>query len=197
MPVSVNPSLRPGTVYRTRSLRKYGENPTRLAARLVNEGRLEKLRSGLYYAPRKSRFGAVPPSDQELLRAFFGGAPYLVTGPSVWNTLALGSTAVANVQLVYNAVRTGELELAGRRFYLRRVRFPRRDVGAEYFVIDLFENAELAGVELSVLGDNLSRALANQRFDPSLLEEAARRYGSKRTLETVRQAMAVRQSPVD
>ena len=190
MSTPANPNLRLGTVYRTKFFRKYGENPTRLAARLVSEGRLEKLRSGLYYAPRTSRFGVVPPSDRELLRAFFGGSPYLVTGPSVWNTLALGSTSVANVQLVYNLERTGEIELAGRRFDLRRVRFPHRDVGPEYYVVDLFENAELAGVELSVLSDNLRRALANQRFDPSRLEDAARRYGSKRTLRAVRHAIA-------
>lgn len=35
-------------------------NPTRLAARLVKEGRLEKLRSGLYYAPEISRFPRHP-----------------------------------------------------------------------------------------------------------------------------------------
>ena len=190
MPAPANPNLRPGTVYRTRFFRKYGKNPTRLAARLVNEGRLEKLRSGLYYAPRTSRFGAVPPSDKELLRAFFGDAPYLVTGPSVWNTLALGSTSVANVPLVYNLERSGEVELAGRKFDLRRIRFPHRDVGPEYFVVDLFENAEFAGVEWSVLSDNLGRAMANQRFDASRLEDAARGYGSKRTLRAVRQARA-------
>ncbi len=190
MPASANPTLRLGTVYRTKFFRKYGKNPTRLAARLVNEGRSEKLRSGLYYAPRTSRFGVVPPSDKELLRAFFGGAPYLVTGPSVWNTLALGSTAVTNVQLVYNQERTGKIELAGRRFDLRRVRFPRRDVGLEYYVVDLFENAELAGMELSVLSDNLSRAVANQRFDRSRLEDAAGKYGSKRTQRAVRHVIA-------
>lgn len=190
MTASANPNLRPGAVYRTRSFRKYGSNPTRLVARLVSEGRLERLRSGLYYAPRGSRFGVVPPSDKELLRTFFDGAPYLLTGPSVWNSLALGSTAVANVQLVYNKQRTGEVELAGRRFDLRRVRFPRRDVGREYYVVDLFENAGLAGVEFSVLAENLSRAMANRRFDASRLEEAAREYGSKRTEQAVCHALA-------
>ncbi len=189
MSASANPSLRPGTVYRTKHFAKYGKNPTRLVTRLVDEGRLEKLRSGLYYAPKGSRFGVVPPSNDELLRTFFDGASYLVTGPSVWNTLALGSTAVTNVQLVYNQERTGEIELAGRRFDLRRVRFPRRDVGLEYFVVDLFENAELAGVEWSVLRDNLSRAVANQRFDPRRLEDAASRYGSKLTQRAVRHAI--------
>ncbi len=190
MPASADPHLRSGTVYRTKFFSKYGKNPTRLASRLVNEGRLERLRSGLYYAPRRSRFGVVPPSDKELLRAFFDGAPYLVTGPSVWNTLALGSTAVANVQLVYNKERTGEVELAGRRFDLRRVRFPRQDVGPEYYVVDLFENAELAGVELSVLSNNLSRAVMNQRFDSSRLDAAADRYGSRQTRRAVRHAIA-------
>ena len=190
MPAPANPPLRPGTVYRTKFFSKYGKNATRLASRLVNEGRLERLRSGLYYAPHRSRFGVVPPSDKELLRAFFDGAPYLVTGPSVWNTLALGSTAVANVQLVYNKERTGEVELAGRRFDLRRVRFPRQDTKPEYYVVDLFENAELAGVESSVLSDNLSRAVRNQRFDAYRLEDSAGKYGSKQTQRAVGHAIA-------
>ncbi len=189
MPRAANFTLHPGTVYRTKSFQKYGKNPTRLAARLVREGHLEKLRSGLYYAPRVSRFGVVPPADGELLRVFFDGAPYLVTGPSVWNSLALGSTTVANVQLVYNMQRTGVVELAGRRFELRRVRFPRRGVRPEYYVVDLFENVDVAGVEYDVLTANLRKAMANRRFDASRLRDVALEYGSKRTQRAVSQAI--------
>ena len=120
---------------------------------------------------------------------FFDGALYLVTGPSVWNALALGSTTVANVQLVYNLRRTGVVELAGRRFELRRVRFPRRGVRPEYYVVDLFENADVAGVEYDILTVNLSKAMANRRFDASRLQDAALEYGSKRTQRAVSQAV--------
>jgi hypothetical protein len=190
MPTAARPVLSPGTVYRTDAFRKYGKNPTRLAVRLVHEGRLEKLRNGLYYAPRMSRFGAVPPSDVELLKGFFGKHPFLVTGSSVWNSLGLGSTAVATTQLVYNRQRTESLEVAGRHFDLRRVRFPQRGVDLEYYVVDLLENAELAVVESGVLAENLTRAVGSGRFDGSRLLATAVQFGSQRTQRAVAQAIA-------
>src|SRR3990170_8802520 len=79
---------------------------------------------GLFVHPRRGRFGVVPPSDEELLRAFLCGAPFVLTGPDRWNALGLGTTAVFAAPLVYNTKRSGTFELGGRRFVLRRVAFP-------------------------------------------------------------------------
>ena len=99
--------LDPGTVYRTAWLRRWGDNPTRLAHKLERRGLVQRLGHGLFYAPRKSRFGDVPPSDEALLDAFLDGTPYVVTGPHRWNALGLGSTALFARPLVYNTKRTG------------------------------------------------------------------------------------------
>lgn len=181
------PRLRMGRVYRTEDLSRFDRNPTRLASKLVREGKLRRLRKGLYHAPRWSAFGEVPPSEDELLRAFFRGRPYLRTGPSVWNTLGLGTTAVEALPLVYNTTRTGELELGGRRFELRRVRFPRKP-DLEYFVVDLLENARRAGVELETVHRALAAALAAGRFDSEQLLDRASEYGTRATLELVQEA---------
>lgn len=130
----------------------------------------------------------MPPSESELLRAFFRGEPYLRTGPSVWNTLGLGSTTVEAVPLVYNTTRTGEVHLGPRRFELRRVRFPHRP-DAEYFVVDLLENVERAGVELDKVRRALTAALDAGRFDPDRLLARAGEYGTRATQELVRQAL--------
>ena len=74
----------------------------------------------------------------------------------------LGSTSVANAQLVYNRERTGELSWLGEGSICGGS-VSLAETGAEYYVVDLFQNAELAGVELSVLSDNLSRAAAPAR----------------------------------
>lgn len=98
--------LEEGEVYRTKDLRKLSSNPTRLAQRLVQEGKLLKLRNGLFQVPKKGAFGCVPPSEDAILKALFGSRPYLKTGPSVWNSLGLGTTAVETIPLVYNKTKT-------------------------------------------------------------------------------------------
>jgi hypothetical protein len=102
-----------GKVYRTEDLSPFDKNPTRLASKLVRAGKLRRLRMGLYHAPFLSAFGEVPPSEDELLRAYFRGRRYLRTGPSVWNALGLGTTGVEAVPLVYNTTRTENAVRAG------------------------------------------------------------------------------------
>ncbi len=115
MNTPAQPELVPGRAYRSRDLRPWSANPTRLARRLVDEGKLREAAHGLYYAPLLTRFGAAPASSEEILRAFLGGEPFLVTGPPYWNALRLGSTAMFAVTLVYNTWDSGEFQLGGRR----------------------------------------------------------------------------------
>ncbi|MBI3923943.1 MAG: type IV toxin-antitoxin system AbiEi family antitoxin domain-containing protein [Armatimonadetes bacterium] len=182
-------TLKSGRVYRTRELKRYGQNPTRLAARLVETGELRRLQKGLYYKPRRSIFGEVPPSEDELLRAYFGRQPYLRTGPSVWNALGLGSTAVEAVPLVYNKKRSGVVELADRWFEFRRVRFPAR-APVEYFIVDLLENAQRAGLEQESARRALAAALRNGSFDRDRLRAMASGYGTLATQRFVAHALA-------
>lgn len=165
-----------------------GKNPSRLAKRLVREGVLVRLAIGLYVRPRIGKFGPVPPTDEELMRAFLGGSPYLFTGPDRWNGLGLGSTAMFSARLVYNTKRSGELELGGKRFLLRRVRFPARPE-PEWFVVDLLENHRMAGVSREMLEENLAAALRAERFDEEELRAMASEYGTKSTQALVARAI--------
>jgi hypothetical protein len=188
MNTAMEPRLRTGRVYRTSDLEQWSSNPTRLAARLVDEGKLRKLRHGLYYRPKRGRFGEVPPNERELVRSFLGSQEFVLTGPDKWNSLGLGSTGVAATRLVYNRQRTNEVELDGRRFRFRRVRFPRA-VTPEWYVVDLFENAGLAGVDRGELSRNLRRAVDSGTFDPDALLHAASEYGSRATQRAVQDAL--------
>ena len=189
MPARTNPPLTLGRVYRTEDLRRWGKNPSRLAERLVREGVLRRLARGLFVRPKRGRFGEVPPSDEALLRAFLKGEPFLLTGPERWNALGLGSTAVFSRRLVYNTKRSGEFDLGGSKFLLRRVPFP-RSPSAEWFVVDLIENRERVGVSLDEIEEKLSEALADGRFDPERLEDVAREFGTRRTRSLVERAAA-------
>ena len=177
---AAQPSLDPGRVYRTRELAKWSANAPRLARRLVDEGTLVPLAHGLFAYPKPSRFGPVPPRDEEIVRAFLDGGPFVFTGPERWNALGLGTTAVFAVPLVYNSKRSGTFTFGNRRFVFRRVAFP-ENPPVEWFVIDLFEHADQAAADPSALAVALGRSVAQGRFDAGRLVDLARRYGSRAT----------------
>lgn len=147
-----------------------------------------QLAHGLFAAPKRSRFGDVPPSDSELMRAFLGGGPFVFTGPERWNALRLGTTAVFATPLVYNTKRSGLFVFGRRRFLLRRVAFPDLPT-PEWFVVDLFENAEQAGADPKELRASLELALRSERFDRERLLAMAMHYGSRITQSLIRNAL--------
>ena len=183
------PSLEPGRVYRTRELAMWSANAPRLARRLVDEGALVPLAHDLFAHLRPSRFGPVPLRDEEIMRAFLDGGPFVFTGPEHWNALGLGTSAVFAVPLVYNTKRSGTFTFGIRRFVLRRVAFP-ENPPAEWFVVDLFEHADQAAASPTDLALALERALAQGRFDRDRLLELARRYGSRVTQALIAGALA-------
>jgi hypothetical protein len=97
-----------------------------------------------------------------------------------WNAMGLGSTAAFAAPLVYNTKRSGAFELGGRRFVLRLVAFP-PNPQPEWFVVDLFENADQAGASRAELAAALTRALGRGTFKRERLREMAERYGTKAT----------------
>jgi hypothetical protein len=188
MPAAAEPKLKPGRVYRTQELLRWGRNATRLARRLERMKLLLSLGHGLYFRPEQSRFGPVPPTDEEVLRGFLKGAPFLLSGSSRWNALGLGSSAVAAEQLVYNTKRTGTFRFGNRAYRFRRVRFP-RSPAPEWFAVDLLQNHELAGVGLGQLREGLERALRAGRLRAQQLRESAARYGTRRTRSLIDDAI--------
>jgi hypothetical protein len=180
MPAAASPNLEPGRVYRTRDLTAWGINAPRLAKRLVREGKLLPLAHGLFAHPKRGRFGAVPASDKELMRAFLEGTPFVFTGSEHWNALGLGTTAVFAAPLVYNTKRSGTFDFGGRRFVLRRVAFP-ENPPPEWFVVDLLEHADQAGASRGELSASLAQALARGTFNRERLLEMAKRYATKTT----------------
>jgi hypothetical protein len=193
MATATHPQLRPGRAYRTRDLAAWSANAPRLAKRLVREGQLVPLAHGLFVHPRRGRFGDVPPTDEQVMRAFLDGGRFVFTGPERWNALGLGTTAMFAAPLVYNTKRSGTFELGGRRYVLRRVAFPDRPT-PEWFVVDLFENAKSAGADPKGLASALRRAVAAGAFDGKRLRDLALRYGTRRTRAFVESALGASDS---
>jgi hypothetical protein len=188
MPAPAEPKLRPGRVYRTRELVRWGRNATRLARRLERLKLLLPLGHGLYFRPEASRFGPVPPEDEEVVRGFLKNGPFLFSGPHRWNALGLGSTAILAEQLVYNTKRSGRFRLGNRTYRFRRVRFPRNPT-PEWFAVDLLQNHEMAGVGLDRLEEGLRGAVRAGTLRSRELRESADRYGTRRTRSLVERAV--------
>jgi hypothetical protein len=184
MPAAAEPKLKPGRVYRTQEFLRWGRNATRLVRRLERLKLLLPLGHGLYFRPEQSRFGPVPPADEEVVRGFLKDAPFLLSGSSRWNALGLGSSAVAAEQLVYNTKRSGTFRFGNRIYRFRRVRFPRNPT-PEWFAVDLLQNHEMAGVGLGQLREGLERAIRTGRLRAQRLRESAGRYGTRRTRSLV------------
>ena len=183
----------PGRVYRTGELKAWTRNPTRMAKRLVEQGQLQPLAGGLYAAPRTNRFGTMPPAPEAIMDAFLDHTPYVFTGPEYWNALGLGSTALFPLRIVYNTKRSGTFDFGGRRFLLRRVRFPEPPT-REWYAVDLIEHRHMVGLDTETLIRRLRDVLSRGDLDPERLLATAKEYATKRTQGLVQSAVEAARS---
>jgi hypothetical protein len=172
-------NLKPGNVYRRSDLEKWSKSVDRDARVLVNKGVLTKLKNGLYYYPKKSTFGEVPPEEKELVRSFLKDNNFLLTSPNVYNSLGLGTTQLYNTVVVYNHKRHGKYKLGGRTFdFRRKYSFPKK-LSNEFLFVDLMNNLnQLAEDQESVKEHVSERALD---LDKDSLLKNADKYGKVAT----------------
>lgn len=172
-------TLHAGKVYRREDLAQVSSAVDRHLRELVSGGALKRLAQGLYYAPRKSVFGVLPPDDQELLAAFLRDTDFLVFSPSSYNSLGLGTSQLYNKTLVYNHKRHGLFSFGNRQFDFRvKPRFPKQ-LTPEFLLVDAINNLdELAEDKHHVL-QMAERKLSG--FDQSRLKQAIADYASAAT----------------
>jgi len=175
--------LKKGHVYRREDLLGDSNAVDRHLKQLVDAGDLEKLAQGLYYAPKSSAFGKVPPKDDELVEAFLKDENFLLLSPNSYNSLGLGTTQLYNKTVVYNHKRHGVFKLGNRSFDFRvKPRFPKK-LDKEFLFVDLLNN-------LDSLAENQGDVLANaqkqlSKFEVSKLQKTVSVYGAGRTKKRV------------
>ena len=176
-------ALRPGQVYRREDLAPLSTAVDRHLQELVSAGRLTKLARGLYYAPRESAFGVVPPADEELVAAFLKDRDFLLFSPSAYNAAGLCTTQLYNRTWVYNRKRHGVFTLGSRQYDFRvKPRFPRR-LSDEFLFVDALNNlGELAEDEAAVLARARQRA---REMDGTKLKRALQQFGLVATRKRV------------
>jgi Family of unknown function (DUF6088) len=178
-PNALTATLRPGAVYRREDLKGASNAVDRHLRQLLDTGGLKKLAQGLYYAPKLSAFGELPPDDVALAKGFVRDDAVLVFSRSAYNSLGLGTTQLYNTTLVYNHKRHGVFQL-GQRFFDFRIkpRFPLR-LSPEFLLVDLLNHADELAEDLDDLWARVTLALP--RFDGAALARNARQYGQVAT----------------
>ena len=175
--------LQAGHVYRREDLARLSNAVDRHLHELVSAGMLKKLAQGLYYAPKHSNFGPLPPTDGQVVRGFLRDKDFLVFSPSSYNTVGLGTTQLYNSTLVYNHKRHGVFRLGNRQFDFRvKPRFPQK-LTAEFLYVDLLNNlGELAEDRDAVLIQARNKLMS---FNRPRLQEALDSFGNMATRKRV------------
>lgn len=176
--------IKPGHVYRRSDLEYYSSAIDRHLGMLTKDGSLIKLSQGVYYAPKSSKFGLVPPDDVVLVESFLKDSDFLMVKPNVYNTLGLGLTQLYNTTWVYNHKRKGEFKFNGKSFEFKiKSSFPNQ-LTKEFLLVDLLNNldelAEDQNQTIKRLPENLNS------FNNEELMRVAQQYGSGRTKQLLK-----------
>lgn len=171
--------LKPGMVYRRADLQQWSTSVDRHLQELVKDGTLEKLSGGLYYVPTQSTFGKVPAEEHKLVEAFLKDSEFLLTSPSDYNALGVGTTQLYNTRRVYNHKRHGEFKLGNRSFqFVRKPHVPTK-LTNEFLLVDLVNNLGQLEEDRSAVMDKVKeKALA---LDRAYLLNLAENFGKVRT----------------
>ncbi len=180
--------IQTGEVYRRSDLELYSTAVDRHLHLLVEDGTLQKLNQGLYYAPKKSKFGIVPPNDLNLIERFLRDNTFLLLSPNAYNSLGLGLTQLYNTTWVYNHKRRGAFVFNGKNFLFKlKPSFP-NSITTEYLVIDLLNNLnELAEDPVKVINKFVKKI---DSYNDKELEKNARQFGTGATQKLVRKALS-------
>jgi hypothetical protein len=171
--------FKPGRVYRRSELAQWSNAVDRHLAALVNEGTLQKVSPGVYYYPKESVFGKVPPEDNTLVKTFLKDSRFLLTSPNAYNSLGVGITQLYNKTIVYNHKRHGDFKLGNRTFNFQlKHHFP-STVTKEYLLVDLINNLNQLAEEPEEVLKNVAAKVPE--MDSKKLSHAMRAYGSIKT----------------
>ena len=72
--------------------------------RMHDCGEIEKVAKGIYYIPKKSKYGVVQPTDKDIIETFAQGKRGMVVGYALYNYLNLTTQVPKVVQVLSNVI---------------------------------------------------------------------------------------------
>lgn len=183
-------AMEAGRVYRRQDLEGLSATVDRDLKTLVAASEVRKLSSGLYCRPKPSQWGALPPEDRELVRAFLKTDDFRLTSYNDFNLLGMGLTQVYTVYVVYNHKRTGTFKLGRKEFWFRLVpAYPTEEVvEAEYLLVDMLNNLRRLPDNVELVLRNLKKGVRS--FDRAKVLDCLERYGNPAAKRLLREAYA-------
>lgn len=179
-------AMEPGRVYRRQDLEGLSTALDRDLKTLVASGEVRKLASGLYCRPRDTTWGAAPPDDRELVRAFLKTDDFLLTSYDNFTDLGLGLTQVYNTYVVYNHKRFGDFQLGGKHFRFRRVPAYPSALSKEYLLVDLLNHLNDLPDDVSAVLRNLKSRL--DQYNRDRVSDCLKLYGNPAARRVLREA---------
>lgn len=176
----LNKNLKVGNVYRREHLTRFSKAVDRDLHTLVSKGLLDKVAPGLYYKPKHSKYGALPPPEDEMVQAFLKEDQYLLFSWNDFNSLGLGLTQLYNSTVVYNFKRHCKCKLGNKQFDFRRPPrgFPQQ-LSREYLLVELVNNLRLLAED----SDSVKAAIKTHfnKFNKKVTLTLAKQYGKVST----------------
>ena len=122
--------LQRGKVYRRSELALRFNAIDRHLAKLVDDGILQKLSRGVYYYPKESIFGNVPPEEKVLVRTFLKDDRFLLISPNAYNALGVVqlSSTIKQLYIIISGMASSNLETVHfifRRSSIFQIRCPK------------------------------------------------------------------------
>lgn len=169
-------ALLPGKVYRREMLGPYSKTVDRSLKFLEKQGEVKKLSQGLYYRPKKSRFGLLPPSEKDLVRCFLKDKEFLMVSWNDYTSLGFGLTQLYNTTVVYNKKRHLKVNLGGRWFDFRvnLKGFPKKP-DKEFLTVDMLNNLKSLAEDAEAVKERVSKNL--KKVNREKLLEYVKKYG--------------------
>lgn len=168
-----------GKVYRRSDFTSVSSNVDRNLKELVDKGELKKLQNGLYLRPKKTPFGEALPDEDELLEKFLDDDHFVVYGPSMFNSLGLGTTQLYNEKVVFNRKRHGVMTLGGRTYTFYRWKEAPKSLSKEFLLVEMFNRLDDLSENKEEVVSNFKKKLSE--FNLLKLNNSLNRFGTKST----------------
>ena len=187
--VPENTLIMAGKLYREKFSEQMSEAAfTQAISRLSRSGEIERISKGIYCMPKKTRFGTILPSDQEIVDLFTKQNNGVIVGYGLYNSLGV-TTQVSKRLTAYSSLVDEQLKQIGNVVVQKYVLNYTSEAKAVIRMMELLQHyKEIQDIDYSAFLRN-AEALSKQ-YTEGAFEVVQRVIGyPKRTVAFLREAL--------
>lgn len=135
--------------------------------RLCKEGMLSKVARGTYCRPKTGKFGVLPPSETEIVKAFTKNHTGMTIGYSLYNSLQLTTQIGKNIEVLTSCIEQGQKTIGNVRLMQCQMEFE-PDTQAVIQMLEVLQNyTEIQDLNIRrflVYADKFSQNYSEEAF---------------------------------